>query len=142
MEPGVVNKYLDLQTRETYKLLARLLSSPGDFFQEIRTYVIPSGWKGSNVDISQRRRVHYNGSCIRPRGYGHPEPPVVLIVLKAVLVTSKEDRYVALAETSMTMIAKVAVPGAFLVDIVPWCEFSVTNIVGSHFVLLIYLCVK
>lgn len=37
-------------------------------------------------------------------------------------VTSTEDRYITIAEKALAGMAKAANPGAFLVDLLPFCE--------------------
>ncbi len=36
------------------------------------------------------------------------------------LVADRNDEFIELAESSMNMIKKIIMPGAFLVDIMPW----------------------
>lgn len=38
-------------------------------------------------------------------------------------IISTEDRYITIAEKALDGMGKAANPGAFLVDIIPFCEF-------------------
>lgn len=42
--------------------------------------------------------------------------------LTMVSVADRNDEFIELAESSMNMITKIIMPGAFLVDIMPWCK--------------------
>jgi hypothetical protein len=44
-------------------------------------------------------------------------------VAYGISITSTEDRYIAIAENALAGMAKAANPGAFLVDLLPICEF-------------------
>lgn len=43
-------------------------------------------------------------------------------VIYGIEISPKADRYIDIAEKALEGMAKAAAPGAFLVDIFPWCE--------------------
>lgn len=45
-------------------------------------------------------------------------------VAYGIQITSTDDRYISIAEKALAGMAKAANPGAFLVDLLPFCEFD------------------
>ena len=43
-------------------------------------------------------------------------------VIYGIEISPKADRYIDIAEKALEGMAKAAAPGAFLVDVFPWCE--------------------
>jgi len=43
-------------------------------------------------------------------------------VIYGIVISPKGDRYIDIAEKALEGMAKAAAPGAFLVDVFPWCE--------------------
>lgn len=43
-------------------------------------------------------------------------------VIYGIEISPKADRYIDIAERALEGMAKAAAPGAFLVDVLPWCE--------------------
>jgi hypothetical protein len=43
-------------------------------------------------------------------------------VIYGIVISPRADRYIDIAEKALEGMAKAAAPGAFLVDVFPWCE--------------------
>ena len=44
-------------------------------------------------------------------------------VIYGIVISPRADRYIDIAERALEGMAKAAAPGAFLVDVFPWCEY-------------------
>ena len=47
----------------------------------------------------------------------------IMSVVYGLDITDTKDRYLDVAEKSISHLAQAGMPGAFLVDMLPWCEF-------------------
>ena len=69
----------------------------------------------------------YVGAIIMMVAYGHEgvySQHKIYVSLDVCVVDGHGDRYIALAEQGIEFMGKALAPGAFLVDVIPWCEFS------------------
>lgn len=49
---------------------------------------------------------------------------VIMGVVYGIKVSPQDDKYISVAETALDGMARAANPGAFLVDLIPSCEYT------------------
>lgn len=128
MDTGAVEQYRDMQGHEAIKLLGKFLESPQHFYEDIRTCV--SKQFHCEFIVMDFCVCSAIGATVMMVSYGH-EGNVIILTLGFVfndvspfmtLVADRNDEFIELAESSMNMIKKIVMPGAFLVDIIPWSK--------------------
>ena len=106
-QPCVAPTYWPVQRKEAHALLRRLLHSPNDLIEHLRQSV----------------RLHLNCLDAKVQISNSNAASVIMNVTYGITIAPKDDRYIAIAEKALAGMAEAANPGAFLVDLCPFCRF-------------------
>jgi len=104
------------QTEFIHKMLVQLLDNPDDFMGITQRYAVAFG------DITVNL-------CIFNRGFGG----LALTMAYGLPIREHDDPYLALAEEAVHTVAAAVVPGAFLVDFMPFLKHIPEWVPGAGF---------
>lgn len=107
---NALRKYWPMHEEESRALIRNIASDPRSLFASIRQYV--SEPMDSDIGRTYNHLIvcSYSGSVILKVTYGYQTAP-------------SDDPFLVLAKQVMAAFSRASQPGAWMVDLIPWCQF-------------------